>query len=71
MATGLLVLHEGPDVPAADLPGELAVREALEVAEDRASVVCGHVHWKRAGARLGRRQVLNVDAWVVVLVPAQ
>lgn len=66
----LLVLHEGPDVPDADLPGEPALREALEVAEDRASVVCGHVHWKRPLARLGRRAVLNVDARILVLVPA-
>ncbi len=67
----LLVVHEGPDVPGSDLPGEPALREALEVAEDRASVVCGHVHWKQPGARLGRRQVLNVDARVLALVPDQ
>lgn len=67
----LLVLHEGPDVPGSDLPGEPALREALEVAEDRASVVCGHVHWRRPGARHGRRQLLNVDARVLVLLPAR
>lgn len=67
----LLVLHEGPDVPGYDLPGEPALREALDVAEDQASVVCGHVHWRQPGARLGRRQVVNVDARVLVLTPAQ
>lgn len=67
----LLVLHEGPDVPEAALPGEPALREVLEVAEDRASVVCGHVHWRRPGARLGRRHVVNVDARILVLVPAR
>ncbi len=70
----VLLLHEGPDLPAQGLAGRPAVRTALERA-DRAApnmlVVCGHCHWDVPIIELcSGVQVLNVDHRVVVAMEA-
>ncbi|MCY3019698.1 MAG: metallophosphoesterase [Planctomycetota bacterium] len=65
----LLVLHDGPDVPAQGLMGWPSIRAALEsVAMPAPLVVRGHAHWDAPLATLAHDiQVLNVDSRVVVL----
>jgi Icc-related predicted phosphoesterase len=63
----VLLLHEGPQGDHEEQPGHEGIRALIE----RCGVgltVCGHVHWEEALAAGGGRQVLNVDARVVVLV---
>jgi Icc-related predicted phosphoesterase len=63
----VLLLHEGPHGEHEQQPGHDGVRAAVE----RWGVgltVCGHVHWEAPLATCGGRQILNVDARVVVLV---
>jgi Icc protein len=60
----LLVLHEGPDDPAAGFPGNAAIRDAL----DGGLIVCGHDHWPQPLAELGGAQVLNVDGRGLLLI---
>lgn len=66
-APDLLLLHQGPDVPALGLAGEERVRAAL----DRAGpllLLCGHVHWRQPLAALGpATQVLNLEARGVLM----
>ena len=71
----LLVLHEGPDLPAERYVGSPLVRETLEALDEgargerRPIVVCGHSAWPVPLASLGGGlQVLKVDARVVVLL---
>ncbi len=69
----MVVLHEGPDVPAAAMPGNPVIRAALaERAPARPLlVVCGHSHSPTVLAELpGAVQVLNVDHRAVLLRPA-
>jgi Icc protein len=70
-APDVLVLHEGPDVPASPgLPerrGSAAVREAIEAHDGTPLVVCGHAWWPVPLGHVGRVPVLNVDGRVVVL----
>ena len=64
----ILVLHDGPDVPAAGLMGWPSIREVLEAGR-RQFVIRGHAHWNTPLATLGNgTQVLNVDALAVLLM---
>ena len=66
-APDLLLLHQGPDVPALGLPGDERVRAALERAGP-ILVLCGHVHWRQPLAMLGQStQMLNLEARGVLL----
>lgn len=66
----VLMLHQGPDVPAAGFPGHAGTREALEAAPPLL-VCCGHVHWEQSLAELENgTQVLNVDGRVLVFTEA-
>jgi Icc-related predicted phosphoesterase len=63
----LLLLHQGPDVPALRLVGDLRIRQVLERA-DEMLVLCGHVHWKPILAELSPRvQVANLEGRGLVL----
>lgn len=63
----LLLLHNGPDVPAEGLRGQGCIRETLEAA-DPLLVICGHAHWDTPLAELSNgTQVLNVDARCVLI----
>jgi 3',5'-cyclic-AMP phosphodiesterase len=65
-APDVVVLHEGPDVPALGLVGHPAIREALAVGPGPL-VVCGHSWWRPTLVTLDRGQALKVDGRVVVL----
>ncbi len=63
----IVVMHDGPDVPAPGHRGSPRIRQALEQHEPTL-VVRGHAHWKEPLAKLSNgTQVLNVDARVVIL----
>ena len=63
----ILLMHDGPDVPALGYRGTPAIREALELL-DRPLVIRGHAHWEKPLAEIANGlQVLNVDARVVLL----
>lgn len=61
----ILVLHEGPSVPGAGLPGNDSVRRALH--DFAGLVVCGHNQWPSPFATLRRASVLNVDSRCLLL----
>lgn len=65
----LLVLHEAPAVPEANVKGGVALREMLELKAGLGQLVaCGHVHWDSPLLRLRKgAQVLNADARCIVL----
>lgn len=57
----LLLLHQGPDVPALHLVGDPRIRQVIECADDLL-VLCGHVHWKTILAEVSPRvQVANLE----------
>jgi Icc-related predicted phosphoesterase len=63
----VLVMHDGPDAPAAGERGSALVRELIELYPPTL-VVRGHAHWQSPLVELvNGTQVLNVDARVVVL----
>lgn len=63
----VLLLHQGPSVPALSLPGNDSVRQALHRA-GIGLVACGHVHWKFPLAELpDGTQVINADNYGLVL----
>lgn len=65
----ILVLHQGPSNPEANLLGDESVRVELMSASD-VLVICGHCYWKTPVTILPEGlQVLNVDSRVVVLKP--
>ncbi|WP_334075819.1 metallophosphoesterase family protein [Paenibacillus sp. A14] len=67
----VLLLHQGPDVPALGLPGHPGIRRELEAAPSLL-VCCGHVHWERPLAELGNgTQVINADGRVLVFTAAE
>jgi len=62
----VLMLHQGPDVPAFGLPGHEGIRRAL-TAGPPLLLCCGHVHWDRPMAELDNgTQVINADGRVLV-----
>lgn len=63
----IIVLHQGPDLPAQDRSGEPMIREILERSGE-SLIVFGHCHWPEPLAQIGRNQVVNVDARVLVLI---
>ncbi len=63
----ILILHETPLGPAADLRGNEELARRL-LSDRETLVVCGHCYWPRPVAELaGRVQVLNVDSRAVLL----
>lgn len=63
----ILILHETPNDPDANLLGNESIRIELESA-NKLLVICGHCHWKTPISNLSKKvQVLNVDSRVVVL----
>lgn len=67
----VLVLHEGPDEPTAELRGTGVIRDVLENLPGPL-VICGHAHWDTPLATLAHGvQVLNVDARAVLLQRAR
>lgn len=66
----LLMLHQGPDVPSRQLPGEPGIRQVLERMPPLL-VACGHVHWEQPLAELDNgTQVINADGRVYILARA-
>lgn len=66
----VLLLHQGPEVPAMRLTGDPRIRQVLERARDLL-VLCGHVHWKTILAELNQGvQVANLEGRAIVLVSA-
>lgn len=65
----LLLLHQGPDVPALGQRGHAGIREQLESASDTL-VCCGHMHWEQPLAEIGQAQVLNADGRAFILTRA-
>lgn len=63
----VLVLHEGPKLKKVD--GQKGIRRTLEKSKHGCLVLCGHRHWKRPLVEMGRSQVLNLEARVVVIRP--
>jgi hypothetical protein len=66
----ILILHEGPDDPDQDLPGNEEIRkEILRSVKEPLFLICGHKRWENGGLNLlGRScQVLNVNERVIVL----
>ena len=64
----ILVMHDGPDVPARGLRGSPAIRHAVERLRPPL-VVRGHAHWVEPLVELGQgTSVLNVDSRLVILV---
>jgi hypothetical protein len=64
----VLILHEGPDVPAEGLRGHAPTREALVAHGGPLLVVRGHDHWPVALAELAPGiQVLNADERALLL----
>lgn len=62
-----ILLHEGPDFPAAALDGNPKIREVLEQSPAN-TIFCGHRHWDQALVNLENgTQVLNVDKRVAIL----
>lgn len=67
-APDIVVLHDGPDIPIANLRGSPSIRIALEQTRPFL-VIRGHAHWDNPLIRLANGgQVLNVDARLVMLV---
>lgn len=66
-APDIMMSHCGPDHPASGRIGEASIRELLEKSGD-SLVIFGHCHWRDPIAEIGRNQVLNVDARMVVIV---
>ncbi len=63
----ILVLHQGPSVPEANLLGDESVHDEL-INANRLLVICGHCHWKIPMANLSANvKVINVDSRVVIL----
>ena len=63
----VLVLHEAPDFPGRDFPGNSLVRETIE-ASPATTVVFGHCQWPEPMAVLGNgAQALSLDHRVVVV----
>ncbi|NGZ74259.1 metallophosphoesterase family protein [Saccharibacillus alkalitolerans] len=65
----ILLMHQGPDIPAQALRGHEGVRERIENGPPLL-LCCGHVHWERPLAELGTAQVLNADGRAFVLTRA-
>lgn len=65
----VLVLHEGPAGDGAHQRGHPQIRRLVEDARVPLTI-CGHDGWTPPVARHPRGQILNVDARVVILVPA-
>lgn len=64
----VLVMHDGPDVPALGLRGMAGVRSLLEAHRGRLLMLRGHAYWETALVSVARDvQVLNVDSRIVVL----
>lgn len=71
-APDLLVMHDGPDVPALGLRGLAGVRTLLETHGGKLLLIRGHAHWETALVHVARNvQVLNVDSRIVVLIRRQ
>lgn len=67
----VLMLHQGPDVPAFGLPGHAGIRRELS-AGPPLLLCCGHVHWDRPMAELDNgTQVINTDGRVLVFAAAE
>lgn len=65
---GILLMHDGPDVPELGLKGSPRIRQAL-MRLGKPLVVRGHAHWNQPLAELANNlQILNVDARVVILL---
>ncbi|MEK5032584.1 metallophosphoesterase [Paenibacillus sp. FSL R7-0302] len=66
----ILLLHQGPEVPAAELHGHSATLAQLEAGPELL-VCCGHIHWHQPLAELGNgTQVLNTDGRVLIFTAA-
>jgi Icc protein len=62
------VLHQGPNDPDRQLPGEPSIRRELIAQNDDLLVVCGHSHWASPVTDLSPHvQVLNVDMRALIL----
>ncbi|MDK9556098.1 metallophosphoesterase [Marinobacter sp. M216] len=62
----ILLLHQGPDDPDRNQPGDPSVRDYLEN-HGSSLVIFGHKHWYQPLHDLGRNQLLNVDHRLVVM----
>lgn len=70
-APDVLLLHQGPDVPAKNLIGHAGIREQIE-AGPPILVCCGHVHWEEPLAEFDNgSQILNADCRVFVFTPSR
>lgn len=66
---GLLLLHEGPDVPDQNCPGHPLIRKELDNARYPLFVMSGHVQWQRLMIELSEQvTILNVHERVVILL---
>jgi Icc-related predicted phosphoesterase len=66
----VLLLHQGPEVPGALLPGHSGIREQLEAGPELL-LFCGHVHWDQPMAELDNgTQILNTDGRVLLFTAA-
>jgi hypothetical protein len=65
----VLLLHQGPDVPNAGLPGHPVINAALQ--RRNLLVVCGHTHWHTPLATFHGSQILNVHERAVLLMVSE
>jgi Icc protein len=66
----ILILHEGPDYPQANLVGQESIRKELEKINksNKLLVICGHSYWKIPTIALANGiQVIKADSRVIVL----
>lgn len=63
----ILLLHQGPDDPDRNQPGDPSVRDYLKN-HGSSLVVFGHKHWHQPLQDLGGNQLLNVDHRLVVMI---
>lgn len=67
----ILLLHESPAAPGREQTGSFVARDAL-AGRGELLVVSGHHHWAEPLAAMpGGQQILNVDARIVALLPAE
>ena len=66
----ILLLHHGPDNLSPRQRGDDNVRQRFEKSEQEGLVIFGHCHWEaeQMWVKQGKRDVLNVDGRVIVLV---
>lgn len=66
----VMLMHQGPDMPAENLPGSTEVRECILQTQWTGLVMCGHKHWKNPIMAISPGvNVLNLDGRCVVIVP--